>query len=49
MLPVMSIAAEFRQSIATSIPQIIDLLKDDDSEVCYASVNVLLKLSEHGM
>jgi HEAT repeat protein len=45
----MSIAAEFRGLIATSIPQIINLLKDDDRSVRDAAVGALSKLSEHGM
>jgi HEAT repeat protein len=42
-------AAEFRGSIGTSIPQIIDLLKDDNWDVRSASVAALSKFSEHGM
>jgi hypothetical protein len=45
----MSIAAELRRFIGTSIPQIIDLLKDNDTQVRSVSVEVLLKLSEQGM
>jgi hypothetical protein len=49
MASLMSIAAEFRGLIATSIPQIINLLKDDDQSVRDAAVGALSKLSEHGM
>jgi hypothetical protein len=49
MASLTSIAAEFRGLIATSIPQIINLLKDDAQSVRDASVDVLLKFSEHGM
>jgi HEAT repeat protein len=43
------VAAEFRGFIETSIPHIIDLLKDNDKDVRSASVAVLSKFSEHGM
>jgi hypothetical protein len=49
MASLTSIAAEFRGLIATSIPQIINLLKDDDQSVRDASVDILCKFSEHGM
>jgi hypothetical protein len=49
MVSLTSIAAEFRGLIATSIPHIIDLLQDDEPYVSDASVDALLKLSEHGM
>jgi hypothetical protein len=49
MAPLTSIAAEFRGLIATSIPQIINLLKDDDQSVCDAAVGAFSKLSEHGV
>jgi hypothetical protein len=49
MAPLMSIAVEFRGFIATSIPQIIDLFKDNDDEVRRVSMDALWKLSEHGM
>jgi hypothetical protein len=49
MAPLTSIAAELRVPIGTSIPQIIDLLKDNDGGVCLMSVRVLSRLSEHGM
>jgi hypothetical protein len=55
MMPVTSIAAEFRGSIATSIPQIVNLFKDDDlfkyngQTVCWEYRDALLKLSKHGM
>ncbi|KAJ7455977.1 hypothetical protein B0H11DRAFT_2322162 [Mycena galericulata] len=41
-----SIAAEFLGSIRTSIPHIVDLLKDNDSDVREAGAAALLKLSE---
>jgi hypothetical protein len=43
------VSAEFRGFIETSIPQIIDLLKDNDEDVRSTSVEVLSKLSEQGM
>ena len=49
MTLLMRIAVNFRGSIATSFPQIIDLLKDDNPGAREASVNVLLELSEHSM
>jgi hypothetical protein len=49
MAPLMSIAAELRQFIRTSIPQIIDHLKDDKYGVRFLSVVALSTLSEHGM
>jgi hypothetical protein len=49
MASLTSVAAEFRGLIATSIPQIINLLKDDDQSVRDASVDILLKFSEHSM
>jgi hypothetical protein len=49
MVPVMSISAELRVPIGTSISQIIDLLKDDNDRVRLESVGVLSRLSEHGM
>jgi HEAT repeat protein len=45
----MSIAAEFRGSIATSIPHIINLLNNRDSNVRRAGAEALSKLSEQGM
>jgi hypothetical protein len=44
-----SIAAEFRGSIGTSIPQIVDMLKDSDSFVRGTGAEALSKLSEQGM
>jgi hypothetical protein len=44
-----SIAAEFRGSIATSIPQIVNLLKDTNSNFRMAGAEVLSKLSKQGM
>jgi HEAT repeat protein len=44
----MSVAAEFQESIRPSIPQIVDLLKDNDSSVCKAGEEALAKLSEQG-
>jgi HEAT repeat protein len=49
MVPLTSIAAEFRGSIGTFVPQIVDLLQDDDWDVCKAGVEALSKLSEQGM
>jgi HEAT repeat protein len=49
MVSLTGIAAEFRGLIATSIPHIIDLLQDDDSDVSTASASALFKLSEHSM
>jgi hypothetical protein len=43
------IAVEFRGFIATSIPQIVDLFKDNNYEVRCVSMGALRKLSEHGM
>ncbi|KAJ6594989.1 armadillo-type protein [Mycena sp. CBHHK59/15] len=39
-------AAKFRESIGAAIPQIITLLSDRDSDVCKASADALVKLSE---
>jgi hypothetical protein len=44
-----SIAAELRRLIGTSIPQIIDLLEDDDWNVRCATVYALAEFSENGM
>jgi hypothetical protein len=44
-----SIAVELQRFIGTSIPQIVDLLKNYNSEVRRVSVEVLSKLFEHGM
>ena len=33
--------------IGTSVPRIIKLLSDNDSNVCQASINALSKLVEH--
>jgi HEAT repeat protein len=49
MASLTSIAAEFREFLATSIPQIINLLKDDDWSVRDAAGGALSKLSEHGV
>ena len=49
MVSLTSIVADFRSFIAASLPQIISLLEDDDMNARYASVNLLSKLSEHGM
>jgi HEAT repeat protein len=43
-----SIAAEFRESIRPSIPQIVDLLKHSDNFVPSAGVEALAKFSEQG-
>jgi hypothetical protein len=44
-----SIAADFRGFLATSIPQIIDLLKDNAEDVRSESMDVLLNLSKQGI
>jgi hypothetical protein len=49
MVPLTSIAAEFRESIGSFIPQIIDLLKDYNLPVRRTGVEVLRKLSEQGL
>ena len=49
MVSLTSIAAEFRRFIATSIPQLTDLLDDNNSDVRVEGVKVLSKLSEQGM
>jgi hypothetical protein len=49
MASLTSVAAEFQGLVATSIPQIINLLKDDDLSVVDMSVDLLLKFSEHSM
>jgi hypothetical protein len=43
-----SIAAEFREFLALSIPQIIDLLQDDEPYISDA-VDALSRLSKHGI
>jgi hypothetical protein len=43
-----SIGTEYRGSVGTSIPQIIDLLKDNESDVRMVGAE-MLKLSEQGM
>jgi len=50
MTLLMRIAVNFRGFIATSFPQIINLLKlDDNPGAREASLDVLLELSEHSM
>jgi hypothetical protein len=49
MVQLTSISAEFREFLATSIPQIISLLKDDRRHVHSAAVAALLKLSKQGI
>jgi HEAT repeat protein len=49
MVSLMSIAAEFREFLATSIPQIIDLLQDDNEMVRGSAVAALSEFSAHGM
>ena len=44
-----NIVGNFHGLIANSLPQIICLLKDDNESVREASVEVLSKLSRHGM
>ena len=48
MVLLISITAEFRGSIETSIPQILNLLQASDSEVREESAEMVLKLSEQG-
>jgi hypothetical protein len=43
-----SIAPKFLGSVGTCIPQIIDLLRDEHSDVREAGAKTLLKLSEKG-
>ena len=43
------LAVEFRGSIGTYIPQIVDLLKDDDQYVRHRAAWTLSALSEQGM
>ena len=44
-----SIVDDFQEFIATSLSQIINLLKDDSENARDVSVDMLVKLSEHGM
>jgi hypothetical protein len=44
-----SIAAELRESVGIVIPQIINLLKDNNWTVRVADVEALLRLSEQGV
>ena len=44
----MIIIAEIRPLIVGAIPEIVTLLKDDDSDVRNASADALLHLSEQG-
>ena len=44
----MTMLAEFRPLIGSAIPEILELIKDREWEVCLASVNALSQLSEHG-
>jgi hypothetical protein len=48
MVSLMSIAAEFRGSIGTFSPQIIDLLQHNDWYARAAGAKALSKLSEQG-
>jgi HEAT repeat protein len=48
MASLTNIADEFRGSIGTSIPQIVDLLKDTDNNVREAAAETLLKLWGQG-
>jgi HEAT repeat protein len=45
----MNISAAFRALIGISIPQIVNLLIDDDWDVRAAAAQALLKFSEQGM
>ncbi|KAJ6506328.1 armadillo-type protein [Mycena vitilis] len=49
MMLLTSTTADFRQLIGSSIPQIIDLLKDNSQRVRLASVAALATFSEQGM
>ena len=49
MVSLTSSIADFHGFIATSLPKIIDLLKDNSKRVRCATVDMLSKLSEHGM
>ncbi|KAJ7856931.1 hypothetical protein B0H14DRAFT_3448134 [Mycena olivaceomarginata] len=46
MASLMRIAAEFRESIGASIPQIVALLEDNDGNVASVGANAFSKLSE---
>jgi hypothetical protein len=43
-----NIAVELRGSIGTSIPEIVDLLKDSEGRVRMVCANTLSKFSEQG-
>ena len=49
MLVLISITAEFQGTIGTTIPQIIDLLKHNDSHARAGGAQALSKLSEQGV
>jgi hypothetical protein len=49
MVSLTYIAAEFRQSVGTTIPQIIDLLKHDNSNARVAGASVLAIFSKRGL
>jgi hypothetical protein len=49
MVSLTSIAAEFRGSIGTFIPQIIDLLQHNDWYTRVVGAKAVAELSEHGM
>jgi HEAT repeat protein len=49
MVPLTSIAAEFRRPIATTIPQLINLLEDYNEFVRWSAVAALSEFSAHGM
>ena len=40
--------ADFRHLIGPAIPGIVNLVKDDDQEVCQAGADALSQLSEQG-
>ena len=44
----MTILAEFRPSIGPAIPEIVELLKHNGSEICETAANTLSQLSEQG-
>jgi HEAT repeat protein len=49
MAPPTGIAAEFQEPVRIFIPQIADLLKDNQSHVRAAAAKALSKLSEQGI
>jgi len=41
--------AEFREDVRITIPAIVECLKDSDSHVCLAAIEVLSRLAAQGM